>query len=102
MPEILQDNTTVGSVEQMVGETQKEWLSQELWEFIQGALACSWHGKFSLWFQLGLTSHLLEKAKGKVTSQVCRALLERGQFWKVSMMPGEMVAAKGKQKDLSE
>lgn len=63
---------------------------------------CSGQGKFSLWFQLRLTSHLLEKAKGKVTSQVCRALLERGQFWKVSMVSGETVAAKGKQEDLSE
>lgn len=57
---------------------------------------------FSPWFQLCLTSHQLEKAKGKVTSQVCRALLERGQFWKVSMVPAERVAAKGKQEDLSE
>lgn len=68
----------------------------------QSTQPCSWQGKFSLWFQLCLTSHQLEKARGKVTCQVCRALLERGQFWKVSMVPGEMVAAKGKQEDLSE
>lgn len=96
----------MGGVEQKEGETKRMAKPRARRVYSTGpdqsALPCSRQGKFPLCFQLCLTSHQLEKAKGKVTSQLCRALLGRGQFWKVSMVPGETVAAKGEEEDLSE